>query len=52
MYTEWKDAPVTVDLPKLWEELGVRASGEGIELVSTAPQVRVREAITEARKSR
>jgi hypothetical protein len=51
MYAEWKDAPVTVDLPKLWEELGVRASGDGVELVSTAPQARVREAITEARKS-
>lgn len=51
MYAEWKDAPVTVDLPKLWEELGVRANGDGIELVSTSSQARVREAITEARKS-
>ena len=51
MYAEWKDAPVTVDLSKLWEELGVRANGDGIELVSTSSQARVREAITEARKS-
>jgi hypothetical protein len=46
MYAEWKDAPVTVDLPKLWEELGVRASSDGVEFVSTAPLAGVREAIT------
>jgi hypothetical protein len=51
MYAEWKDTPVPVDLPKLWEELGVRSSGDGIELVSTAPLARLREAITEARRS-
>ncbi len=51
MYAEWKDTAVPVDLPKLWEELGVRAKGDGIELVTTAPLASVREAITEARKS-
>ncbi|MGO9433564.1 MAG: hypothetical protein ACLPH3_08545 [Terracidiphilus sp.] len=50
MYAEWKDAAVPVDLPKLWEELGVRSSGDGIELVSTAPLASVREAITEEYK--
>jgi len=36
-----------VDLPKLWEELGVRSSaGGGIEFVSTAPLANIREAIT------
>jgi len=51
MYAEWKGNAVPVDLPKLWNELGVRANGDGIELVSTAPLASVREAITEKRKS-
>jgi hypothetical protein len=52
MYAEWKESPVTVDLPKLWEELGARASGDGIELVSTAPLASVREAITRGSSER
>jgi hypothetical protein len=51
MYAECKDAALPVDLPKLWEELGVRSSGDGVELVSTAPLASVRESITEKRKS-
>jgi hypothetical protein len=51
MYAEWKDNAVPVDLPKLWNELGVRANGDGIELVSTAPLASVREAITKERQS-
>jgi hypothetical protein len=47
MYAEWKDKPVPVDLPKLWEELGIRSTaGGGIEFVSTAPLANIREAIT------
>ena len=46
MYAKWKDAPVAVDLPKLWEELGVRATDHGVELDSKAPLAKVREAIT------
>ena len=46
MYAQWKDAPVTVDLPKLWAELGVHSMPDGIEFDSTAPLARVREAIT------
>jgi hypothetical protein len=45
MYAEWKDKPIPVDLPKLWEELGIRATASGFELVSTAPLAAVREAI-------
>ena len=46
MYAEWKDKPVPVDLPKLWEELGIRSTaGGGIEFVSTAPLAAIREAI-------
>ena len=44
-YAEWKDKPVTVDLDKLWSELGVRAGPEGIEFVNSAPLAGIREAI-------
>jgi hypothetical protein len=46
MYAKWKDAPVTVDLPKLWDELGVR--DHGVEFDSKAPLAKVREAITKS----
>lgn len=46
MYAEWKDKPVTVDLPALWSELGVRATAQGMELVKDAPDAKIREAIT------
>ena len=46
MYAEWKDKPVPVDLPKLWEELGIRwTPGGPIEFVSSAPLARIRESI-------
>lgn len=45
-YAKWKDAPVNVDLPSLWAELGVRVDGNQIELVSNAPLASVRQAIT------
>jgi len=48
MYTEWKDKPVTVDLPKQWAELGVRAVGDAIEFDDKAPLAAVRRAITSA----
>ena len=46
MYAKWKDAPVEVDLPKLWEELGVRPAGRDAEFDSKARLAKVREAIT------
>jgi len=47
MYAEWKDKPVPVDLPKLWEELGIRSvPGGRVEFVADAPLAKVREAIT------
>lgn len=50
MYADWKDKPVTVDLPKLWEELGVRSTSSGaIEFVASAPLANIREAITTRR---
>jgi hypothetical protein len=45
MYTAWKDAPVIVDLEKLWRELGIRRVGDGVEFVSGAPEAAIREAI-------
>lgn len=46
MYSEWKDKPVQVDLTELWQQLGVRATANGVELVESAPLARVREGIT------
>jgi hypothetical protein len=46
MYAKWKDAPVEVDLPKLWDELGVRMTGDGVELRKDAKLASVREGIT------
>jgi len=46
MYAEWKDKPVTVDLPKLWVELGIRSVGDQVEFDDKAPLAKIREAIT------
>jgi len=46
MYNDWKDKPVTVDLPKLWSELGIQSGPDGITFVHGAPLAKVREAIT------
>ncbi len=46
LYAQWKDAPVHVDLPKLWADLGVRAVPGGVEFVNDAPLAAIREAIT------
>ena len=47
MYAQWKDKPVQVDLPKLWDELGVRAAANGgVEFNDKAPLAAVRKAIT------
>jgi hypothetical protein len=45
MYAAWKDAPVTVDLDKLWSGLGIRRVGDGVEFVPGAPEAAIREAI-------
>ena len=44
-YAKWKGAPVTVDLDKLWAELGIRRNGDDVEFVNDAPLARIREAI-------
>jgi hypothetical protein len=44
-YAKWKDAPVTVDLDKLWADLGIRRNGDQIEFVDDAPLAKIRVAI-------
>lgn len=44
-YAKWKDAPVTVDLEKLWTELGVRLEGDQMIFNANAPLAKIREAI-------
>jgi hypothetical protein len=51
LYAEWKDKAVPVDLPKLWDDLGIRSGPGGIEFVSTAPLAAVRDAITHGGKT-
>jgi hypothetical protein len=48
-YAKWKDAPVTVDLDKLWAELGIRRNGEAIEFVDDARLAKIRVAIAHPR---
>lgn len=43
-YAKWKDAAVSVDLDKLWAELGIRRNGDEIEFVD-APLAKIRDAI-------
>jgi hypothetical protein len=49
MYAEWRDKPVAVDLPALWNELGIQSTPQGIEFVGNAPEAKIREAITKAK---
>jgi hypothetical protein len=52
-YAAWKDSPVPVDLPKLWDQLGIRTiAGGDIEFVPTAPLAAIREAITASKSVR
>jgi hypothetical protein len=49
-YEEWKDKAVTVDLPKLWEELGITwVPGGPVEFVDSAPGAGIRKGITAGR---
>ncbi len=46
MYEEWRAAPVQVDLPRLWRELGVETRGRRAVLRDDAPLANIRRAIT------
>ncbi len=45
MYAKWKDTPVPVDLDKLWSDLGIHSTANGIEFAAEAPLSKTREAI-------
>ncbi|ADV83045.1 hypothetical protein [Terriglobus saanensis] len=49
MYARWSSAPVPVDLPKLWRQLGVRSANGIISFDSSAPDAAIRTAITQPR---
>jgi hypothetical protein len=46
MYKQWSNDPSPVDLPKLWEELGVHRSSDSITFDPKAPLAQIRDSIT------
>ena len=46
MYAQWSVTPVTVDLPRLWNQLGIRAGQQGVIFDRTAPLATIRDSIT------
>jgi hypothetical protein len=49
LYDRMKGAPVDVDLPHLWQQLGVNLDGQKVTFDDTAPLASVRRAITARR---
>jgi hypothetical protein len=47
LYASWKDKPVTVDLDRLWSELGVQQGPHGIKFDDNAPLASIRRSMTE-----
>ena len=45
LYGQMASKPVAVDLPRLWEQLGVRLSGQEITLDDQAPLAAIRSSI-------
>lgn len=46
LYRAWKDKPVTIDLPRLWKELGISYANNKITFDDTAKDAAIRKAIT------
>jgi hypothetical protein len=46
LYAKWSEAPVEVDLPGLWRQLGVRVDNGKIVFDNTAPRAQIRVGIT------
>ena len=46
LYSKMKDQPYDVDLPALWQQLGIDREGDKVAFIDTAPLAKVREAIT------
>jgi hypothetical protein len=47
LYNSWKETPVSVNLDKLWLQLGVQVNSQGIVFDSDAPLADLRSPITE-----
>ena len=45
LYAQTKDKPVSPDLADLWQQLGIRERGDGVELLDDAPLSATRKAI-------
>jgi len=45
-YRTWSTSPSTVDLEKLWQQLGIRQNGSSIEFSEAAPYAKIRESMT------
>jgi hypothetical protein len=50
MYARWSEAPIQVDLPALWKQLGIRPEGNTVTFDAEAPLAAVRAGITESDK--
>lgn len=48
LYQRSKDAPLTTDLPSLWQSLGVEPEDGAVELTQDAPLAKIRDAIMRA----
>ena len=46
MYAQWSVTPVSVDLPRLWSQLGIRAGQHGVTFDASAPLAAIRVSIT------
>jgi hypothetical protein len=46
LYEKMKNDPYAVDLPALWQQLGIVQEGQTVRFVDTAPLAAIREAIT------
>jgi hypothetical protein len=49
LYARFKDTPVSPDLMKLWQELGVEPDGDSVRLNDAAPLAEIRRAIMRPR---
>lgn len=46
LYDKMKDQPYQVDLPTMWQELGVERTGDTVRFVDSAPLAKTRDSIT------
>jgi hypothetical protein len=51
MYAQWSEAPVPVDLPALWEQLGIQSGSNPVKFDQSAPLAAIRLAITNPTRS-